>query len=383
MEYCPHCGTSIKPGTNFCPNCGKKLLNRRQSPKTQHILIVAFIILLTALLPLLGSKSFSEDTRAIAKASTSVVTIFTYDANNVALASGSGFAAIEDGIIVTNYHVIEGETYSIEALTEDGTVMAADAVICYDADKDIALLRFNNCPLTPLPTDHGMNLERGEVLTAIGSPKGLNNMVSTGVFSSFKQMGAHTIQLFTTSISHGSSGGALFDDDGNVVGITSGGFEDANEVYYAIPFNYVTELYDNRSPADEITPAKLWEQQEHSYTVDYVLSYPRQLNGKTIELKGYVSAVYHDLYIQASSELPIVRRPVSELNSEEKAAMEILIREGRKDGTILMCQRESRGSFPNDLAGKFVTLRGKVTVFSENTTGDDVRFIVSEVIASE
>ena len=347
------------------------------------IAIVVLVIALGVLTITLGGKPFSENTQALAEASASVVTIYTYDINNVNLGNGSGFAAIEEGIIVTNYHVIKGETCRMEPVTEAGTVMEADSVIAYDADKDIAILRFYDCKLPRLSTADGMDLERGEPLTAIGSPQGLSNMVSTGVFSSYKQFDNHTIQMVTASISPGSSGGALFDDDGNVVGITSGGYEGGNDIYYAKPFVYAKELYDNRNPADEITPAKLWEQTEHTYTIDYVLAYPRQLSGKTIELVGYTSAVYHDLYLQASPDSPITRRPVSELTAEEKAAAEELIRERRKNGTILMCQRESRGSFDNDLLGKRVTLRGKVMLYSENTSGNDVRFIVSEVIAKE
>ena len=347
------------------------------------IAIPVSVITLAVLAITLRGKPFSENTRAIAEASASVVTIYTYDINNVNLGSGSGFAAIEEGLIVTNYHVIKGETYRIEAVTESGVVMDADSVIAYDPDRDIAILRFYDCSLPRLSTADGMDLERVEALTAIGSPQGLSNMVSTGVFSSYKQMGTHTIQMFTASISPGSSGGALFDDEGNVVGITSGGYEGGNEIYYAIPFVYVTELYDNRDPYAEITPAKLWEQSEHTYTIDYVLAYPRQLSGKTIELTGFVSAVYHDLYLSASPANTLHTKPTKDLTDKDRSDLSDRIYEQRKDGSILMCQRESRGSFENDLLGKRVTLRGKVMLYGENTSGNDVRFIVSEVIAKE
>ncbi|MBR4077761.1 MAG: trypsin-like peptidase domain-containing protein [Oscillospiraceae bacterium] len=352
----------------------------------KFIAIIAIVVSVTALGVLtitLRGKPFSENTQAIAEASASVVTIYTYDINNVNLGSGSGFAAIEEGIIVTNYHVIGGETYRIEAVTESGVVMDADSVIAHDPDKDIAILRFYDCSLPLLPTDPGLEIERGETLTAIGSPKGFNNMVSTGVFSSYKAQGTNLILLFTTSISHGSSGGALFNEDGKVVAITSGGYEDANDIYIGIPFYDVTVLYNDRNPADEITPAKLWEQTEHTYTIDYVLAYPRQLSGKTIELKGYTSAVYHDLYLTASPANILHTKPTKELTDKERSDLSDRIYEQRKNGSILMCQRESRSSFDNDLLGKHVTLRGKVMLYSENTSGNDVRFIVSEVIAKE
>lgn len=396
MQHCPYCGKVLEDPCSFCPYCGKLLpkapetkpkscAKPKKSPvRLAALLAAAAVIFLASVLVLtLSDKPFSEDTRAIADASASVVTIYTYDVNNVPLGSGSGFAAIEEGIIVTNYHVIGGETYRIEAVTESGVVMDADSVIAHDPDKDIAILRFYDCTLPLLPTDPGLEIERGETLTAIGSPKGFNNMVSTGVFSSYKAQGTNLILLFTTSISHGSSGGALFNEDGKVVAITSGGYEDANDIYIGIPFYDVTVLYNDRDPADEITPAKLWEQKEHSYTADYVLAYPKQLNGKTIELKGYTSAVYHDLYLTASPTNILHTKPTKELTDKERSDLSDRIYEQRKNGSILMCQRESRGSFDDDLVGKYVTLRGKVMVYGENTSGNDVRFIVSEVLANE
>ena len=392
MDYCPYCGKALEEPCGFCPYCGKQLSKQHKSkkahsfPKRKALLAIPVVLVLVLLSLFIGTgKSFSEDTRAIADASSSVVTIYVYDVNNIPLGTGSGFAAIDDGIIVTNHHVIEGDVYRIEATTEMGKTMTADSVITYNKDLDIAILRFNDCTLPILSTDSGLDLNRGEVVTAIGSPIGLSNMVSSGVLSQYMEMvetDSYTL-LFTASISPGSSGGALFNESGDVIGITSGAYTTGNDIYYAVPFCYVEELYDNRSPADEISPVKLWEQSDHPYTVDYVLYYPRSLNGKTIELNGYVSAVYHDLYLTADPTLLLSARPASELTQEERSLLSSLISESRKADIILMCQRESRGSFPDDLAGKYVTLRGKVTVFSENTAGDDVRFIVSEVIASE
>lgn len=392
MDYCPYCGKALEEPCSFCPYCGKqlskqhKLKKANSFPKRKALLAIPVVLILVLLSLFIGTgKPFSEDTRAISDASSSVVTIYVYDVNNILLGTGSGFAAIDDGIIVTNHHVIKGDVYRIEATTETGKTMTADSVIVYDEDLDIAILRFNDCTLPILSTDSGLDLARGEVVTAIGSPIGLNNMVSSGVLSQYMEMvetDSLTL-LFTASISPGSSGGALFNENGDVIGITSGAYIDGNDIYYAVPFCYVEELYVNRSPAEEISPAKLWEQSDHSYTVDYVLYYPRSLNGKTIELKGYVSAVYHDLYLVADSTQILSPVAANALTPEDRNILSKGISAQRNGGRSLMCQRESRGSFPDDLAGKYVTLRGKVTVFSENTAGDDVRFIVSEIIASE
>ena len=164
MNHCPHCGKALEEPCTFCPYCGK-LLPKQTAPKPASppqapkkapkshtktaalLAIPAVIVLILAVLLTKSDKPFSQDTAAIAKASASVVTIYTYDVNNIPLAIGSGFAAFEEGIIVTNHHVIEGDTYRIEAMTESGTVMEAESVIAYDAEKDIAILRFYDCPL--------------------------------------------------------------------------------------------------------------------------------------------------------------------------------------------------------------------------------------------
>ena len=97
----------------------------------------------------------------------------------------------------------------------------------------------------PLIPDTTGKLKRSSPVVAIGSPAGLKNTVSIGNISAFfDQNGKNWIQ-FTAPISHGSSGGALFNDKGEVVGVTSSSITDGQNLNFAIPIETVAELWKN------------------------------------------------------------------------------------------------------------------------------------------
>ena len=106
-----------------------------------------------------------------------------------------------------------------------------DKVLCADKKADIAILEFvestDLVPLELLPDDH---LERGAPVWAIGSPKGLKNSVTSGIISYqyTDEWGIPQIQI-SAPISPGSSGGALFNSDGKVIGVTSATYASKDE----------------------------------------------------------------------------------------------------------------------------------------------------------
>lgn len=202
-----------------------------------------------------SQHSFSDNPAAIETASESVVMLSCYDKSGELYASGSGFALIEKGIIVTNYHVIEENVYSIEVNTETGASYDVKSIVAMDEENDIAILRCAGSPnLALLSVGDTTGLKKGEKVVAIGSPLGLINTVSTGVFSGYID---NFLLQFTASISHGSSGGALFDDSGKVLGITFGSLEDGQNLNLAIPIEYVISLWENRD--NEISVQDFYE----------------------------------------------------------------------------------------------------------------------------
>lgn len=182
----------------------------------------------------------------IAKNSNAVVYIEVSNENKQPIASGSGFIIKSDGTIVTNYHVIDGASYAKVTL-EDGRQFDVDKVLSVSKEHDIALLKLKNASSLPIVSlGDSSNLSPGDEVVAIGSPGGIQfqNTVTDGIISGFRTTGRlctgeKDIQI-SASIYHGSSGGALFNSLGQVVGITYAGSQEVPNVNFAIPINEVT-----------------------------------------------------------------------------------------------------------------------------------------------
>ncbi|MCX6098184.1 MAG: trypsin-like peptidase domain-containing protein [Caldiserica bacterium] len=152
-------------------------------------------------------------------------------------ASGSGFIISLDGRIVTNYHVIDGAA-SGKVVLNDGTTFTDIKVLGWDKEGDLAIIKVPGSGLPAVTTGNSDTAQIGEAVVAIGSPLGLQNTVSTGIISARREGYLQT----TAPISHGSSGGALFNMMGEVVGITSAGMEEGANLGFAIPINEVKSL---------------------------------------------------------------------------------------------------------------------------------------------
>ena len=207
--------------------------------------VCVLLVLCAAVIPVsaLGEYSFSTDADAIEKAADSVFMLEVYSSDNRQIAVGSGFVAFDPSILITNYHVIEDGAYII-AVSDDQDQYLVTQVCCADRKRDIAILQFDRTPeAEPLPLDTDGNLKRSQTVVAIGSPAGLRNTVSIGNISAFyKKDGKDWIQ-FTAPISSGSSGGALFNDEGEIIGITTATYASTQNINMAVRIREVIELY--------------------------------------------------------------------------------------------------------------------------------------------
>ncbi|MEO1198187.1 MAG: Do family serine endopeptidase [Pseudomonadota bacterium] len=137
---------------------------------------------------------------------------------------GSGFVIDEDGIIVTNNHVI-AEADEIEVTFTDGTTLVAE-LLGTDPKTDIAVLQVDSPePLTAVPFGSSENLRVGQWVLAIGNPFGLGGSVTAGIVSAMnRDINAGPYDSFIqtdAAINRGNSGGPLFNLDGEVVGINT------------------------------------------------------------------------------------------------------------------------------------------------------------------
>lgn len=137
---------------------------------------------------------------------------------------GSGFFVSSDGLAVSNYHVFEGTSIGAEVIVlSDGTRLKLDEVIIKDKDNDLIVFKVasDRHDFSFIPISR-RQVQVGDKAYAIGSPQGLENTFSSGEISQLR--GNNVIQI-SVPIDHGSSGGALINEYGELIGVTSGGYD--------------------------------------------------------------------------------------------------------------------------------------------------------------
>ncbi|WP_169086346.1 stalk domain-containing protein [Paenibacillus sp. PL91] len=168
---------------------------------------------------------------------------------------GSG-VVIGDNLILTNYHVI-ADAASATALSLDGEELKIIGVANYDEKADLAIIKTENMiGLPAIELGYGLNTYKGNRVIAIGSPLGLQNTVSDGLVSSiFFEDDVRYIQT-SAPIDHGSSGGALFNEYGDLVAITSSGYSDASaDLNFAVSVIHAANL-QSETTDEQIADAK-------------------------------------------------------------------------------------------------------------------------------
>ncbi|KPA20789.1 Periplasmic serine endoprotease DegP precursor [Shimia sp. SK013] len=165
---------------------------------------------------------------------------------------GSGVILSEDGIVVSNYHVV-GMSTDIRVQLNDRREYKA-RVLLADEESDLAILQMEGVESLPyLELRNSDNVEVGELVLAIGNPFGVGQTVTSGIVSGLARSGISTgsargyFLQTDAAINPGNSGGALIDVNGDLVGINtsiltrSGG---SNGIGFAIPSKLVGQFVD-------------------------------------------------------------------------------------------------------------------------------------------
>lgn len=174
-----------------------------------------------------------------AQCSPAVCLVETWSFNGEPRSQGSAFFLSSDGLAVTNYHVVEN-AQDIVLTLPDGRVFSSVAIVGYDAGNDLALLKVEASGLPHLILGDSGQVQQGQTIYTLGNPKGLTGTMSQGIVANSSRVldGVEYIQI-SAPIDHGSSGGALLDQYGRVVGVTSAGLESTADLNLAIPSNAV------------------------------------------------------------------------------------------------------------------------------------------------
>lgn len=179
------------------------------------------------------------------KYSPAVFYIEVYDASAKPLASGSGFFINSDGTAITNFHVIEG-AHSAKITTIEGKNYNVEGVYSLDEGLDIAKIKVDGKGFPTVNIDNSGNVMGGSIAYTIGSPLGLSNTMSEGIIANPNRIiNDMSYYQITAPISAGSSGGPLFDKEGHVIGIASGGYLEGQNLNIAIPITNIANLSDN------------------------------------------------------------------------------------------------------------------------------------------
>ena len=171
-------------------------------------------------------------------------------------AAGSGFVITEDGYILTNYHVIDGAS-SIKVTFVDGTEYDATYIGGEEAN-DIAVIKIDATGLTPVVIGSSSDMLVGEEVTTIGNPLGeLTFSQTSGIISALNRTvtmsDGRQMNMIQTdcAINSGNSGGPLFNNHGEVIGIVSAKYSSASSsssstsvegLGFAIPMDDVADM---------------------------------------------------------------------------------------------------------------------------------------------
>ncbi len=163
---------------------------------------------------------------------------------------GSGFVVRPDGVILTNAHVVRNATHVTVKLSNNREYRAK--VVGLDIPTDVAVLKIDAKDLPTVRLGNSSNLQVGNYVLALGAPYGLEESATAGIVSaigrSLPDSSDNSYVPFIqtdVAVNPGNSGGPLFDEHGNVIGINSqiysntGGFEG---VSFAIPINVAASV---------------------------------------------------------------------------------------------------------------------------------------------
>ena len=182
--------------------------------KLSCILMCAMILALTSCRPTV--QDIVRDTKD------ATVTIYTYDEYGAPSGSGSGFFIDENGVGVTNFHVLDNATKAM-VNTADSVEYEIESVLASDKKKDIVKFRIKNpsgnkFKYLTFATDEP---EQGDKVYNISAPLGLEQTFSEGSVSALREDSHGPIVQLTAPISPGSSGSAILNEDGEVIGVAT------------------------------------------------------------------------------------------------------------------------------------------------------------------
>jgi hypothetical protein len=176
------------------------------------------------------------------------------DANYQPVSLGSGIF-VRDGIVATNFHVVEDSFGGYAKEIGKKAKYQISGTVGIDRNVDLVLLAIEGVKAPSLPLGDSETVQIGDEIYAVGNPLGLEGTFSKGIISGIRKVGSIKLFQITAPISPGSSGGAILNSSGQVIGVSVATFREGQNLNFAIPVSYLSSLL--HKPTDITSLQKL------------------------------------------------------------------------------------------------------------------------------
>ena len=212
-------------------------MNYRPTDKLRNTCVAIIALLITA--PSIAEEQMSVRQIA-ANAQMAVATVRAFkDGEEFSL--GSGFFIRDDGVLVTNLHVVAGAD-SVSVEIDSGEIYDNVFALSTDDRRDLILLQIPATKLFTLGVADDRSTEVGDPVYVIGNPLGLEGTFSGGMLSAKRVEDGVAYLQVTAPISQGSSGGPVLNSAGQAIGVTTLTYAEGQNLNMAIPARHAADL---------------------------------------------------------------------------------------------------------------------------------------------
>lgn len=268
-RFCGHCGGRVRLGALLCPSCygpvpagpdaeggavARPVARSGRRHRLHLALAIAGVAGSVALSTWLLARTLGGDSRDrhIEHALAATVTLYSNADSARYVGQGSGFLIEPGDLAVSALHVVAaGRHHSV--VTEDGRSYTVLEVHAYDIDRDLVVLRFGRRyddriespgPRPVMPLGHRSRPTVGDAVFTVSSPVGLRSSFSEGVISSLRETERGMLLQITAPLSSGSSGGAVMDRRGRVIGVAISQYAEGQNITFAMPIDTLHRLLE-------------------------------------------------------------------------------------------------------------------------------------------
>ena len=210
----------------------------------RRALAIAIVFVILGLF--LPQRSYGLSTADLFKRYSPSVATLVVTRKDGKTSQGTGFLISAGGEILTNFHVIDNAE-SVEVYFSEALWYSAKRIVAQDPEKDLALLWVERvAPSLSYLQISQAKIPEGSALVVIGTPRGFEKTVSTGIVSGYRARGATSLIQITAPISSGSSGSPVFDTGGKVIGLAIGTLKDSQGMNFAVDAKEIADFLRTR-----------------------------------------------------------------------------------------------------------------------------------------